>query len=314
MLNTIGRRKFFKNTAISAAVTMFAGNLPGFTSTLVSEPNSPVFYKRIMEEVMKYRKIDSHEHVRSGSPLEEQIDIADRLGIDKMVISRPISAYRGSKATPQEVKECNDLVLDAMKRYPDRYLGELFINPIYQKESFEEIKRCIDQGMVALKFYNQVKINSPLFYPIIEKFIDLKMVMMGHSHCGLGIGGIRPKYGNVQANASTPEDFAEAAKRYPEVILQYAHIGGGSDTERVCKVLRESPNVFVDLSGSNNDGNMVDLAIKYLGEDRLLFGTDGSYYQGVGVVLAAKLTQDQRRKIFFDNFNNILKKSGNHVN
>ena len=140
------------------------------------------------------------------------------------------------------------------------------------------------------------------------------MLMMGHSHCGLGVGGFRPKYGNVQPNASIPEDFAEAAKRYPGAMFQYAHTGGGGDWEYACKILRDSPNVYVDLSGSNNECNMVDYALKYLGEDRLLFGTDGSYYQGVGVILSANLTENQREKIFFKNFNNILRKSGNHVN
>ena len=58
---------------------------------------------------------------------------------------------------------------------------------------------------------------------------------------------------------------------------------------------------------------MIDYVLKYLGEDRMFFGTDSSYYQGVGTILASGLNEDQRRKIFFENYNNILKKSGNHV-
>ena len=49
----------------------------------------------IMKDVMKYRKIDAHEHVKvDGSNIEAQIDFADRLGIEKLAISRPISAHR----------------------------------------------------------------------------------------------------------------------------------------------------------------------------------------------------------------------------
>ena len=80
------------------------------------------------------------------------------------------------------------------------------------------------------------------------------------------------------------------------------------------KQLQDYPNIYVDTSGSNNEGNMIDFALKYLGEDRLFFGTDGSYYQGVGTILASKLTDAQKRKIFFENFNNILRKSGKNVN
>jgi len=36
----------------------------------------------------------------------------------------------------------------------------------------------------------------------------------------------------------------------------------------------------VDVSGSNNVANMIDFAMKYIGEDRLLFGCDGSLLPG----------------------------------
>jgi len=322
MVKKIDRRNFLKNTSLSATSMIAYGALPVLSSAKNNVSDSSSFSVRsIMKEAMKYRKIDAHNHVGVGvvdnsdiSPLlREQLDIADRLGIEKMVISRPIPEQSGSKATPEEVRECNDIILKAMKQHPDRYLGQVYINPINKKESLEEIDRCIDQGMIAMKFYNQVKINSPLFYPVIEKFIDLKMVIMGHAAAGLGIGGYRPEYGNSKSCVSVPEDFAEAAKRYPEAMFQYAHTGGGGDWEYACKMLRDCPNVYVDLSGSNNEANMVDFALKYLGEDRLLFGTDRSYYQGVGVILSARLTNNQKEKIFFSNFNNILRKSGNQI-
>ena len=71
--------------------------------------------------------------------------------------------------------------------------------------------------------------------------------------------------------------------------------------------------MYLDASGSNNVANMIDFAMKYIGEDRLLFGCDNSFYQGVGHMFSAKLTDTQRKKIFFDNYNSILKKSGRNV-
>src|SRR5512133_1822025 len=158
-----------------------------------------------------------------------------------------------------------------MKRFTDRYICILFINPVYGKESLEEIKRYIGEGMIGLKVYNQVKINDPLFYPVIEKMADMKMIILMHAHCGLGVGGKRTKYGIVQPKASIPEDFAEAATRYPEAMFQYAHTGGGGDWQYACKVLGDFPNVYIDTSGSNNEGSMVDYALDYFGEDRLFF-------------------------------------------
>jgi predicted TIM-barrel fold metal-dependent hydrolase len=315
MSEGINRRKFFRNSALSTAGLILGGNLiksSGKENALKDYASSAS--SDIMKEVMKYRKIDAHEHVRIDcSNVEAQIDFADRLGIEKLAISRPHTEVNLEKATPEEVRKCNDSVLRAMKMYPDRYLGMVYVNPVYGKESLEEIDRCIDQGMIGLKVYYQVKINDPLFYPIIEKFIDLKMIILMHAFCGLGVGGKRTKYGNIQPNASIPEDFVDAAKRYPEAMFQYAHTGGGGDWEYACKVMKDYPNIYVDTSGSNNEGNMIDYVLKYLGEDRMLFGTDSSYYQGVGTIISSNLTDTQKKKIFFDNFNNILRKSGNHV-
>lgn len=314
MIKRINRRIFLRDTSLSAAGIMLINReLNSAPSDLSNKGLSSQAHVNIMKEVMKYRKITAHEHVHFGDIFEEQLSIADRLGIMKIEISNPITGGIEALSTPEEFRKSNDLVLKAMKQYPERYLGSCYVNPIYGKESLEEINRCMDQGMIGLKVYNQVKINDPLFYPIIEKFIELKMIILMHAHCGLGVGGQRTKYGNIQPNASIPEDFVDAAKRYPEAMFQYAHTGGGGDWEYACKAMKDYPNIYVDTSGSNNCGNMIDYALKYLGEDRLFFGTDGSYYQGVGTILDSNLNEAQKKKIFFENFNNILRKAGNNV-
>ena len=306
----INRRNFVTNTAASAAGIILGTQLMGFSSKKESGLEYTERKKEnLMQEVMKYRKIDSHAHVYfSDDSPSTQIDFADRLGIEKLMISRPM--VPGSVGLPQEFRKCNDLILRDVKLHPDRFIGMLTLNPTYRKESLEEIKRCIDQGMVGMKLYNHVKINDPLFYPIIEKFIDLKMIILMHTPIGnarIKLNAHEPK------NISLPEDFVDIAKRYPEAMFQFAHIGGGIDWEYACKALKYSPNVYVDVSGSNNEDNMIDFALKYLGEDRLLFGCDNSFYPGVGHMFSAKLTDVQLRKIFFENYNNILKKSGNNV-
>jgi hypothetical protein len=308
MSQKIHRRKFFTDVAISGAGILLGSNLLRCSPKDQSKFSS----YNIMQEVMKYRKIDAHEHVNlyNGGP-EVQIDFADRLGIEKLIISRPIVSGKG---TPEEFRESNDIVLKAVKQYPDRFMGQLTLNPTYKKESLEEIKRCIDQGMVGLKVYYQVKINDPLFYPIIEKFIDLKMIILMHANCQLGMGGYRMKYDTGESpNTSIPEDFVDIAKRYPEAMFQYAHIGGGGDWEYACKAFKDYPNIYVDTSGSNNEANMIDFALNYLGEDRLFFGSDSSYYQGVGTILASNINESQKKKIFFENYNAILRKGGKDV-
>lgn len=305
----INRRKFLTNTAVSVAGVMLGAQLVKCSSKDVSAPMRADASFDVMKEVMSYRKIDAHAHVffSDDSP-DTQIDIADRLGIEKLVISRPMAP--GGKGSPEEFIRCNDLVLKATKKYPDRLIGQPTLNPQYQKESLEEINRCIGEGMVGLKVYNHVKINDPLFYPIIERYIDLKMIILMH----VGIGKSRITYdAGEPPNVSIPEDFADVASRYPEAMFQFAHLAGGEDWEDACNTLKDSPNVFLDVSGSNNDSGIVDYAVKSVGVDRIFFGCDNSFYQGVGHVIAANLDAGERQKIFFENYNNILKKSGNNV-
>ena len=110
------------------------------------------------------------------------------------------------------------------------------MNPIYPKESLEEIKRCVDLGMAGYKGYTQAKVNNPLYYPIIEKLIDLKMICFMHAELQLGVGGYRMKYDiQERPDATIPEDMAEAAKRYPEAMFQWAHIASG-DFEYICQM------------------------------------------------------------------------------
>jgi predicted TIM-barrel fold metal-dependent hydrolase len=308
---TVNRRKFISETARSAAGIMLGA---GLTQHSFTRRGTRPAFSDLMKECMKYRKIDSHNHVWFRSDPAESLDFADRLGIEKIMISQPVtSTTKREDATPDMFRSYNDYVLKAMKLYPDRFLGQATFNVFYQKESLEEINRCIGEGMVGMKIYHQVKINDPLFYPIIEKSIDLKMIILVHAAAGLGFGGQRLKYGNRQPNASVPEDFVEAAKRYPEAMLQYAHTGGGGDWEYACKMLSPLPNVYVDISGSNNEGNMIDFAFKYIGEDRLFFGTDGGFFQGVGTILSSSLTEIRKKKLFFDNYNLVLSKSGNGI-
>jgi len=317
MLKSINRRNFVASTAASAAGILIGSHFNGMAAPArereEKEMPSAKHKYDIMKEVMKYRKIDTHAHIyfTDDSP-ETQLDYGKRLGIEKQVISRYLDIFPG---TPQQFRKYNDLTIKAIKKYPKHLLGGFVLNPVYRKESLEEIKRCSDEGMIGTgELYYQVKINDPLYFPIIEKLIDLKMIIFSHGECQLGVGGYRMKYnGNKAPNTSIPEDFVDIAQRYPEGIFQYAHIGMGGDWEYECKLFKDYPNIYVDTSGSNNAENMIDFAVELLGEDRLFYGADNSYYQSVGKILASNLTESQKRKVFFENYNNILRKGGRNV-
>jgi hypothetical protein len=229
------------------------------------------------------------------------IDAADRLGIDKLCCSIPIMK---GMPNPKEVKECNDDVLDCMKRYHNRILGYCFVNPADWEKALLEIDRCIMQNnMIGIKLYNQLKCSDPIVYPVVEKAIEFGIPILIHA------GYLTdPPQAQNQPNLSHAGDFAELSKEYPEAMLIEAHIGGGGDWEWAIKSLKNSPNVYLDTSGSVIDEGIIEMAVKELGIERLVFGTDMTMEGGVGKILGAKLTDLQREMIFWKNMQSILDK------
>jgi len=250
-------------------------------------------------------RIDCHMHV-SGGPAQwgwgdndRIIEAADLLGIDQLCCSIPVT--RGMP-TMDEVRACNDAVLEAMRRYPERILGYCFVCPGYP-EALDEIDRCLDQGMMGIKLYNQYKIWDPAVRATIEKAIQERIPILEHAGYQT-----TPKYQAQQPNISHAGDFVRVAREYPEAMLIEAHIGGGGDWEWAIKQLRQAPSVYLDTSGSVIDDGMVEMAARELGADRLLFGTDMSMEAGVGKVLGADLPAEDKEKIFWRNMSAILQR------
>ncbi len=249
------------------------------------------------------KRIDVHYHILDRrtygweNDWKQSVEDADKLEIDQLCIS---ILPENKCANPSEFRQVNDDVLQAMKDYPGRYLGYAFVNPGYTRKAVEEVERCIRAGMIGVKLYSAYTIDDPVTEPVIEKCIDLGVPILmhaGYAHIDMG-----------QPSISTALHFTNIAKKYPEAMFIEAHIGGGGDWEWSIKELKKCPTVFLDTGGSVIDDGMINMAVKELGVERLLFATDCSIYSGVGKILGARLTEQQRRKIFSENFKNILSK------
>ena len=151
--------------------------------------------------------------------------------------------------------------------------------------------------------YNEHLCTEPVVFPIVELAISLGVPILhhaGHSHYPI----------ETQPHISDGGHLAELGKRYPEAKLICAHVGGGGDWEWTIKALRHAKSVYLDISGSVIDEAMVDMAVKVLGADRLLFGCDMSFTAGVGKIRSAQLTGEERSKIFGGNMTRLLQRKG----
>lgn len=253
------------------------------------------------------RKLDAHNHVMSAvhrpetgwAEVDTLIETADRLGISQLICSRPVMA--GVMANIDTVRDANASILAAMRRHPGRILGYCFVQPGNGAAALDEIDRCLDAGMVGVKLYNQYFYNDPVVFPIAERCIERKILFLGHSaHL------TDPRTRAAQPKTSDSKVFCELSQRYPELMLILGHINGGGDWEWSIKALRNCPNVYLDTSGSVLENPTIERCVKELGHKRVLFATDMTMEGGVGKLLSAQITAEQREDIFWRNLQGLL--------
>ena len=247
--------------------------------------------------------IDCHGHLHHHSRANYRemdrrlIDAADKLGIDQLCCS--ILTPR-RPATVEGLRECNRWLAEAIQQYPDRVLGYCYVNPGHTREAVDEIRRYVlDHGFMGVKLYNEHVCTDPVVAPVVETAIELRVPILHHA------GRSHHEFPG-QPNISDGGHLAELARRYPEVRLICAHIGGGGDWEWQIKALRHAPNVYLDTSGSVTDEGMIEMAARTVGTERLLFGCDMSMTAGIGKIRAADLDPADRRKILGANMIQLM--------
>jgi predicted TIM-barrel fold metal-dependent hydrolase len=253
----------------------------------------------------KGKVIDCHAHLthRSRKTWEADdrklIEAADKLRIDQLCCS---TLTPRKPATAEGFRECNHWTADGMRRFPGRVLGYCYVNPGYQRQALEEIRRCVeDRGFIGIKLYNEYNCSEPVVFPIVELAIELGVPILQHAlHFHY--------FAQDQPRMSDGGHLAELARRYPEAMLICAHISGGGDWEWTIKALRHAPNVFLDTSGSVTDDGSVDMAVNVVGSDRVVFGCDSSMTAGIGKIRGANLRIQDKQKILGGNMMRILQR------
>lgn len=247
--------------------------------------------------------IDAHNHLnyRNRPTWAEDdrklIDAADKLGIDQLCCSilppeRP--------TTQAGYRLCNQWLAEALKRFPGRVLGYCFVNPGYGQDAVDEVRRYVeDHGFIGVKLYNDYKVTDPKVAPILELAGKLRVPILHHA-------GHTSWLPSPQPDISDAGDIAKAARAFPDTTLICAHICGGGDWEWSIKALRDAPTAYFDTSGSVADEGTVELAVRTLGADRVLFACDLSMTVSVGRIRGADLSEGDRRKIFGGNMERLL--------
>lgn len=252
---------------------------------------------------MKFEIWDVHSHL-SGVPgdtpearLGKLLEFADRMGIARLCV------FMGMRwvydPSPAELRQQNDDALRAVRRFPDRAFGFVYLNPKHTQTCLDELNRCVRDGpMVGVKLWVAERCNAPTLDPILERATELKAVVLQHNW--LKITGNLP-------GESTPMDLAELAARHPRATLLSAHTGG--DWEQGLRAIRPHPHVHADICGGDPTAGYTEMAVRELGAERVLFGSDAggrSFASQLAKVYGADLPDAAKQLILAGNLKRLL--------
>ena len=247
---------------------------------------------------------DLHTHLTTAlpgnTPAEKAarlIEIGDRHGIERYCVFMGIGWSSDPK--PDDFRRQNDEIIAAVEAHPDRLFGFAYLNPKHPQESLDELNRCVADGpMVGVKLWIAEKCTVPGFAPVIERAAELNAVIFQHTW---------HKTSGNQPGESTPEDLAELASRYPDTPMICGHTGGS--WEYGIAAVRDQPNVSVGLGGFDPTAGVTELAVRELGPDRIIWGSDApgrSFASQLGKVTGASITSESRQKILGGNLQRMM--------
>lgn len=239
--------------------------------------------------------IDFHAHTWARDDAEEMMAReAKRHGIDRICISGLASWLPDL----DEVVSLNDRVYRAAADYPELYIPFVYLNPLHGQAALDELQRGLDNGAKGIKLWISCWMDHPSVAPVIERAIDLNMVILQHSWHKIT--------GNYPGE-SDPLCVAEIGRRYPELKLVMAHVGG--DWRYGLRAVRDVPNVTGDTSGSMTDNGLVETWVREVGAERLIWGTDmpgADLLLTLSKVRDANITDEEKRLILGGNAERLL--------
>jgi predicted TIM-barrel fold metal-dependent hydrolase len=203
----------------------------------------------------------------------------DRHGVEKAALIASVPGDGGS-------------VIAAVRRHPERFYGYMMVNPT-SPAPLAQVETALASGPIqALCFFpamHRYSIQDDRVTALLEQ-LAARPRTVAFVHCGVLSVGVRKVLGlpsPFDMKYSNPIDVHAVALRFPQLRFVVPHFGAGYLREALmlCDLC---PNVYLDTSSSNSwmryEEAHVDLrtvfrrALDVVGPQRLLFGTDSSFF------------------------------------
>jgi len=211
------------------------------------------------------------------------------MGVDKCCISSWLGIF-GDAALGNEV------VLDAIKKYPDQFIGYVTYDPNYDPDPQPTIERWHEQERFpGLKPYwprTQVPYDSPAYAPWFKYANEHRLFALLHPSSGFD------------------NEVPNLCERYPEMSFLLAHTGGSfASARRHISLAKKCPNVFLEITLTPVTLGVIEFMVGEIGAERVLFGTDAPMRDPrpqFGWVTYAEIPEEAKRLILGGNMQAIL--------
>lgn len=229
--------------------------------------------------------------------LGKLLSYADRMGIARLCVYMGMDFHYDP--SPEQLRLANDQVLQAIRAHSDRAFGFVYLNPKHVQASLDELNRCVADGpMVGVKLWVAKRCDEDEIDPLVTRAAELQALIFQHTW--LKIAGNLP-------GESTPMELAVLAARHPQARFVCGHSGG--DWEIGLRAIRPLSNVFADLAGGDPMAGQTEMAVRELGAERVLFGSDApgrSFASQLAKVHGAELSAAAKQAIFSGNLKRLL--------
>jgi predicted TIM-barrel fold metal-dependent hydrolase len=225
-------------------------------------------------------------------------------------------------------------VAAAVARHPSRFVGFFMVDPTQPGAAAHAWQSIDRDGMHAICLFPAMHRFS-IHDERVRGIFDMAASKPGtvvFVHCGVLSVGVRKKLGlpsPFDIRFGNPLDLHAVALAYPQVPIIIPHFGAGLFREALM-VGDLCPNVLFDTSSSNTWiryqagltlGGAFRQALAVLGPDRLLFGSDSSFFprgwvrdvheQQSAALDELRVSAEVREKVFGGNFDRVFPVKGN---
>lgn len=198
-----------------------------------------------------------------------------------------------------------EVIEKPLERWPNMLLGMIQLSARNLQVSKDALNRWLRDGPMLGVYFpgggpGATTCTHPNFIPLVERIAELGGIIMQHTWFKTG--------GKDGPGETTPTELAQLAAKFPEQEFLCAHAGG--EWEKGIRAVRNSPNILVETSGFDSTAGFIEMAVRELGAERIVFGShlpSRSLGTELGKVIAANISEEDKRLILGGNYRRLLR-------